>query len=220
MKNLLFPIGLVIVVIIAGLYATNSQEYGYVKGDTEVIEKEVEVEVKELDRRIAKAQEEAKAEIESKAQTAYDEVYAQGMDEVKLKTIKEYRAEIEEMETNLSKKVGEYWREWGNIKREIYSKAQEYGVSGWVMEQVVKCESQGSTTIQSNHVYTAKNVPKGYSVGDREQSYGLVQIHLPAHPSVSKQQAKDPEFALDFLAKNLAGGNANWWTCYRQLAMI
>lgn len=32
-----------LVVIIAGLYVMNNREYGYVKGDTEVIEKEVEV---------------------------------------------------------------------------------------------------------------------------------------------------------------------------------
>ena len=35
--------------------------------------------------------------------------------------------------------------------------------------------------IQSNHVYTAKNVPPGYKVGDREQSFCVFQIHEPAH---------------------------------------
>jgi hypothetical protein len=86
------------------------------------------------------------------------------------------------------------------------------------MVAVIECESQFNPTIQSHHVYTETNVPPGYDAGDREQSFGLVQIHLPAHPSISKAQALDPEFAIDFLAKNLHGGRGAMWTCYRHLA--
>ena len=96
-----------LVVIIAGLTYMNMQELpSYVKSQVEV-KTEVIVE-KELDKRITEAQENAKADIEAKAQAAYDETYSQAMDEIKLKAIKEYRAEIEQMETDLSKKVGEY----------------------------------------------------------------------------------------------------------------
>lgn len=35
--------------------------------------------------------------------------------------------------------------------------------------------------IQSNHVYTEKNVPPGLKPGDREQSFCIFQIHEPAH---------------------------------------
>lgn len=87
------------------------------------------------------------------------------------------------------------------------------------MESIISCESGWNHTIQSNHVYTERNVPKGYKIGDREQSFGLVQIHLPAHPSITKEQAKDPEFALEFLAKNIAAGKSSMWTCAKQLAM-
>jgi hypothetical protein len=97
--------------------------------------------------------------------------------------------------------------------------AEEYGVSAEKMVAIIGCESNWKHTVQSNHVYTAKNVPKGYSVGDREQSFGLVQIHLPAHPTVSKDQAIDPEFAIDFLAKNLKAGKASMWTCATKLAI-
>jgi hypothetical protein len=86
------------------------------------------------------------------------------------------------------------------------------------MLAVIQCESQFNTEIQSQHHYTAKNVPKGYKVGDREQSYGLVQIHLPAHPTITKEQAIDPEFAVDFMAKNIKT-NPNMWTCYKTIAM-
>ncbi len=47
----------------------------------------------------------------------------------------------------------------------------------------------------------------------REDSWGLAQIHLPAHPEVSKEQATDPEFAIDFLVKNVSEGKAYMWTC-------
>ena len=97
--------------------------------------------------------------------------------------------------------------------------AEEYGVSAVAMSQIIGCESQWNYTIQSNHTYTKRNVPKGYKVGDREQSYGLVQIHLPAHPTISKEEATNPEFALEFLAKNLKAGRASMWTCANQLAI-
>lgn len=38
-----------------------------------------------------------------------------------------------------------------------------------------------------------------------EESYGLAQIHLPSHPNISREQAMDAYFALDFLVENWAG---------------
>lgn len=87
------------------------------------------------------------------------------------------------------------------------------------MNAIVNCESQYNVAIQSKHVYTPTNVPRGYKVGDREQSYGLVQIHLPAHTHVTKEQATNPIYAADFLARNLAVGRASMWTCSKQLAL-
>ena len=97
--------------------------------------------------------------------------------------------------------------------------AKEYGVSAYVMESIISCESGWNPSIQSRHTYSATNVPRGYKVGDREQSFGLVQIHAPAHPHVSREQATDPEFAIDFLARNIAVGRASMWSCYNQLAL-
>jgi hypothetical protein len=102
----------------------------------------------------------------------------------------------------------------------VTATAQEYNVSAYTMHKIIGCESGYDTDVQSKHHYTAKNVPRGYDVGDREESHGLVQIHLPAHPSISKEQATDPEFATDFLAKGLANGKATWWSCYKQVAML
>ena len=76
----------------------------------------------------------------------------------------------------------------------------KYGVSASVIRKVIACES-------------------GYNpraVGDHSKSFGLVQIHLPSHPSVSKDQALDPEFSVDFLAEKLSKGKGSMWTCFRK----
>lgn len=96
----------------------------------------------------------------------------------------------------------------------VASRASQYGVSFALLDRIINCESGYSVAVQSKHRYHAGNVPRGYRVGDTEQSFGLVQVHLPAHPNVSYAQAIDPEFATDFLAKNVAQGRASWWSCY------
>ena len=89
------------------------------------------------------------------------------------------------------------------------------------MNKVVNCESGYVVDIQSNHRYKKDRPHEGVVKGQQEQSFGLVQVHLPAHPSVSLEQAIDPEFAIDFLAKNLAKGRGTMWSCYSShVAMI
>ena len=77
--------------------------------------------------------------------------------------------------------------------------ADKYNVSAKTMHRVIKCES--------NY--------KANAVGDGGRSFGLVQIHLPSNPKVTKAQAQDREFAINFLAKNLAKGNGRMWTCWK-----
>lgn len=91
----------------------------------------------------------------------------------------------------------------------IKQKATEYNVSYDVMMSVIACESGFDIDIQSKHIRPD---------GTRERSFGLVQIYLPAHPNITYEQAVDPVFAADFLARNLALGKGAMWTCYRNLA--
>lgn len=42
------------------------------------------------------------------------------------------------------------------------------------------------------------------AVGDGGKSHGLAQIYGPAHPDISPSRARDPKFAIDFIARNLA----------------
>lgn len=49
-------------------------------------------------------------------------------------------------------------------------------------------------------------------------SWGLVQIHLPKNPTITKAQALDPKFSLDFIIKEFAKGNQEKWSCYKILS--
>lgn len=88
--------------------------------------------------------------------------------------------------------------------------ADKYGVSYSEMYKTIECESGFDPTIQSLH--KDPTGPNG-----REDSWGLVQIHLPDHPSVTRAEATDPDFALDFMAKSFAAGHASMWSCYTKI---
>lgn len=100
----------------------------------------------------------------------------------------------------------------------IQRKADEYQVSFDKISAIIDCENKDrDPSLQSRMKYTEGQISRNQNwgvVGEREKSFGLVQIHLPAHPTISKQQAIDPEFSIDFLAKHLSLGNGRWWTCY------
>lgn len=55
------------------------------------------------------------------------------------------------------------------------------------------------------------------AVGDHDCSFGLAQINVCAHPSVTREQALDPDFSLNWTATKIAEGNGWWWVsgnCY------
>lgn len=95
--------------------------------------------------------------------------------------------------------------------------ANKYGVSFSDMFRVIECESNWNPNIQSRHRYDEGQIarnPHWGNVGDYEKSFGLVQIHLPAHPTVTEEMAKDPEFAIDFMAKMFSKGKQSQWSCF------
>jgi len=102
-----------------------------------------------------------------------------------------YQEEVPPVPKTLEEKIDDY--------------AGKYGVSAYQMSRIIQCES-GGKPIQSAIV--TKN-------GGREDSWGIVQIHLPSHPTITKEQALDTDFALDFLASNLSQGRISMWHGYR-----
>ena len=81
--------------------------------------------------------------------------------------------------------------------------AHRYDISEKSLHIVIKCES--------NY--------KPNAIGDGGNSFGLVQIHLPSHPHITKAQALDSEYAINFLAKSIKKGEGHIWTCYRDMLM-
>lgn len=64
------------------------------------------------------------------------------------------------------------------------------------------------------HIVKHESQYNRYAVGDSGNSIGLVQIFLKWHPEVTREDAEDIDFALDFLGKNLAEGRCYLWsTC-------
>lgn len=53
------------------------------------------------------------------------------------------------------------------------------------------------------------------AVGDSGSSIGLVQIHLPAHPDITKEEALDPLFSIQWMAIQWKLGRQNAWSCYK-----
>lgn len=61
---------------------------------------------------------------------------------------------------------------------------------------------------------------KASAVGDYGNSFGVFQIHLPSHPTVTKAQALDPWWAAEWSAQQFAAGKQKMWTCYRMLYSV
>ncbi len=73
-----------------------------------------------------------------------------------------------------------------------------YGVSEATMTHIVLKESTMCTNM----------------IGDNGNSIGCVQINLIYHPEITKKQALDPDFSINWLAKQLSLGHCSWWmTC-------
>lgn len=90
----------------------------------------------------------------------------------------------------------------------IVSKSREYGVSEATIRHIISRESTYISNSVGDKNYLCQKT------GKISPSYGLVQISSCWHPYVSYQEATNPEFAIDFLAKNLAKGRCSMWsTC-------
>lgn len=98
-----------------------------------------------------------------------------------------------------------------------YHYADLYGANKGEMLQTIECESPKSK-IDGVVMYDSQGQSnQKYRNGDREESYGLSQIHLPAHPGITKEQAQDPRWSLDWMAKEFSGDRAYQWSCYNLL---
>lgn len=75
--------------------------------------------------------------------------------------------------------------------------ATKHGVDPEYMWRIVYCESGGRAD--------AKN--------PTSSATGVVQILLSAHPDITRDQALDPDFSLDWMANHLSQGHDGMWVC-------
>jgi hypothetical protein len=91
-------------------------------------------------------------------------------------------------------------------KEQIYAKIVHYsalyGVSEGMMDYIVKNESSYRNCIDGDHFMPSPSV-------------GLTQISLHYWPDITREQAEDVDFSLDFLASKLSDGKCRLWTTCR-----
>lgn len=79
----------------------------------------------------------------------------------------------------------------GQYQGLIQAKSKQYGVPVSILTALLGHESGYN--------------PKAKNINSKETSYGLGQINLKAHPNVTRAQAENPDFAVNFAAEKLAG---------------
>ncbi len=94
------------------------------------------------------------------------------------------------------------------VHKRVVQLSYEYGISSKEMMAVLTCENKDFLPdLQSWHKDSKS--PNG-----REQSYGLAQWNI-VHNSITVEQAKDPEWSLNEMAKKLKEGKKSMWSCWR-----
>lgn len=92
--------------------------------------------------------------------------------------------------------------------------------SGQATTSLIRDYVAAEATLTGVDVHMALTIAENEShlnpnnVGDHGTSYGLFQIHLPAHKDISQQQALDPVFSTEWSMAQLKAGNCHIWsTC-------
>lgn len=94
-----------------------------------------------------------------------------------------------------------------------YSK--QYNVSYALMSAIIDTENTDREyDLQSKLLYSFTNERLGIIKGEREYSFGLVQINLHYNSNITYEQATDPDFSIELLAKWISNGNVTRWGSY------
>ncbi len=72
--------------------------------------------------------------------------------------------------------------------------AAMYGAPADEMKAVINCESGFDPN----------------AVGDHHHSFGVAQIYLPVHPFITKAQALDPDWSVQYMASHW---HTDHWSC-------
>ena len=98
----------------------------------------------------------------------------------------------------------------GIVQALVDKYSKQYKVSGERMMRTLECENPAFDPYLQSYV-------KADTYNGRELSFGVAQIHLPSHRELTIEQITDLDFAVEFMAKEFAKGNAKIWSCYRNI---
>lgn len=93
----------------------------------------------------------------------------------------------------------------------IENYAKIFNINPARVYKTINCESK---FIARQSVIPSKKGYNGY-----EDSWGIAQIHLPAHPDISREEAMNDEFAIGWMMREFSRGNQRIWSCYKTLYM-
>ena len=88
------------------------------------------------------------------------------------------------------------------IEGQIDYYSELYSVDKSIITKVIQCESRFNPLAHN---------PNG------EDSWGLVQINLDSHPEITKEQAINTNFSINYLAENISNGKGRMWSSYRAI---
>jgi len=96
-----------------------------------------------------------------------------------------------------------------SIDSKITRYSSLYGVKEALVREIIKKESSFNEKAIGDMDIICKNT------GKPVRARGLVQITECHHPNINDAQAFDPDFAIEFLAKEISQGNCEklWTTC-------
>lgn len=84
--------------------------------------------------------------------------------------------------------------------------ASQYGVEPNELHAIISCESSYN--------------PEAKKITSKEASYGLSQINTLVH-DITPEQAQDPDFAIEFLAKKWSEGKRSmWYVCSKRHGLL
>lgn len=199
---------LAVIIIIVGVLigVTQLRSTSTVTVETEVITETVVVDP--LGEAIEQAQKERKAEVESAAQSAYDDMFNQKMKEIELEVIKEYNAELDRRQEELEKETHVYWQDKSNVVSLIRATFPEDSIRALA---IARCES--------GYDPDALNV----SNPDGSRDSGLFQINSTHNSRVEELglDVFDPEDNVTFARMLYDESGWDPWVCHtRQLAYL
>ena len=87
-----------------------------------------------------------------------------------------------------------------SLAQEIVETARLFGIDEGRFLATAKCESSLNPS----------------AIGDDGESIGIFQIHLPSHPSVTKELALNASWAIKWAAEKFRA-DPRIWVCYKKL---